>query len=109
MTEENTTTTEKTTEEATEAAPEKVEVPWEQVLPVVQRVLAKNETVAAFGRLLIEAESKKDALKERILAENSELQTLLTDLRTEMNIDDPSWELDLPQGEGEPGFFVKKD
>ena len=112
MTEQNTTeeiTTEgvEVTTEAT--GEEKVEVSWDQVLPVVKKVLEKNETVAAFGRLLIEAESKKDALKERILSENKELQSLLTDLRTEMDVTDPSWELDLPQAEGQPGFFVKKD
>ena len=111
MTEEtNTTTTEEvtttTTEESSES--EKVEVSWEQVLPVVQKVLLKNDTVAAFGRLLIEAESKKDALKERIITENRDLQNLLTDLRTEMNLPEDEWELDLPQNEGESGFFIKK-
>ena len=99
------------TEETTEATEEsKVEVAWDQVLPVVRKVLEKNEAVSAFGRLLIEAESKKDALKERIILENKHLQTLLDDLKTELDIPtDQEWELDLPEAEGQPGFFVKKD
>ena len=117
MTEETNTTeelaTEETTEEATaaeETAAEKVEVAWDQVLPVVRKVLEKNEAVSAFGRLLIEAESKKDALKERIILENKHLQTLLDDLKSELEIPvDQQWELDLPEAEGQPGFFVKKD
>ena len=88
----------------------KVEVAWDQVLPVVRKVLEKNEAVSAFGRLLIEAESKKDALKERIILENKHLQTLLDDLKSELAIPmDQEWELDLPEAEGQSGFFVKKD
>ncbi len=105
-------TTENQAEEVTtEATPdEKIEASWEQVLPVVKRVMAKNEAVSAFGRLLIEAESKKDALKERILMENKELQSLLEDLRAELEIPEgEGWELDLPEAEGQPAFFVKKE
>ena len=105
---ETTETTEAT--ETTETTEEKVEVVWEQVLPVVRKVLEKNEAVSAFGRLLIEAESKKDALKERIILENKHLQTLLDDLKSELDIPtDQEWELDLPEAEGQSGFFVKKD
>ena len=104
------TTNEIEANEQAETAEEKIEASWDQVLPVVQRVMSKNEAVSAFGRLLIEAESKKDALKERILMENKELQTLLDDLRTELSIPEgESWELDLPEAEGESAFFVKKD
>ena len=103
------TTTENTTEGTEGVTTERKEVAWEQVLPVVQKVVAKNETVSAFGRLLIEAESKKDALKERILAENRELQQLLVDLRSEVGIsEEDGWELDLPEEEGAPAYFTKK-
>lgn len=106
MTEENNTNT---TEETNEATTEKIEVSWEQVLPVVRKVLEKNEAVSTFGRLLIEAESKKDALKERIISENRELQSLLEDLKTVMEVPEgENWELDLPDNEGDPGFFIKK-
>ena len=109
MTEENTTTTDTTSQEAPTETEAKIEVSWEQVLPVVRKVLEKNEAVSTFGRLLIEAESKKDALKERIISENRELQNLLEDLKTVLEVpDDENWELDLPDNEGEPGFFVKK-
>ena len=109
MTEENTTTTDTTSQEVSTDAEAKIEVSWEQVLPVVKKVLEKNEAVSTFGRLLIEAESKKDALKERIISENRELQNLLEDLKTVLEVpDDENWELDLPDNEGEPGFFVKK-
>ena len=110
MTEENNTnTTNEETTEATEVTQEKIEVSWEQVLPVVRKVLEKNEAVSTFGRLLIEAESKKDALKERIISENRELQTLLDDLKTVLEIPEgEGWELDLPDNEGDSGFFVKK-
>lgn len=117
MTEENNTTTTEETEATTETqevettteTQEKIEVSWEQVLPVVRKVLEKNEAVSTFGRLLIEAESKKDALKERIISENRELQTLLEDLKTVMDVPEgEEWELDLPDNEGDSGFFVKK-
>lgn len=114
MTENTTNTNNETTAvteevEASELAP-KIEVSWEQVLPVVKKVLEKNEAVSTFGRLLIEAESKKDALKERIITENRELQNLLTDLKTVMDVPEgEEWELDLPDSEGDPGFFVKKN
>ena len=109
MTEENTTTTDTTSQEVSTDTEAKIEVSWEQVLPVVRKVLEKNEAVSTFGRLLIEAESKKDALKERIISENRELQNLLEDLKTVLEVpDDENWELDLPDNEGEPGFFVKK-
>ena len=114
MTEENTTETITEeivqTDEETQPEGEKVEISWDKVLPVVRKVLEKNEAVSAFGRLLIEAESKKDALKERIILENKNLQNLLDDLKTEFEIpEDQEWELDLPEAEGQSGFFVKKD
>lgn len=110
MTEENNTnTTEESTTETASESTEKIEVSWEQVLPVVRKVLEKNEAVSTFGRLLIEAESKKDALKERIITENKELQSLLEDLKTVMEVPEgENWELDLPDNEGESGFFIKK-
>ena len=110
MTEENNTnTTEESTTETASESTEKIEVSWEQVLPVVRKVLEKNEAVSTFGRLLIEAESKKDALKERIITENKELQSLLEDLKTVMEVPEgENWELDRPDNEGESGFFIKK-
>ena len=115
MTEETTNNIEETTETADPTAeanegPEKIEVEWVKALPVIQSLMQKNESVAQLGQLLVEAESKKDAIKDRILRLNESLQDVVSSLRSELEIPSgPEWELDLPEKEGEPGFFVKKN
>ncbi len=88
---------------------EKIEVDWEKVLPTIQAIMQKNEAISQLGRLLVEAESKTDAFKEKILNANNTLQSIVDSLRTEFEVPHgPEWELDLPENEGDPGFFVKK-
>ena len=87
----------------------KIEVSWESVLPVVQSLMQKNEVVAQLGQLLVEAESKKDAIKEHIVQANETLRISIEKVKKDHDIsDDPSWELDLPDKEGDSAFFVKK-
>jgi len=90
-------------------AEEKIEVDWETLLPTIQAIMQKNEAVSQLGRLLVEAESKTDAFKEKILNANNALQNIVDSLRTEFDVPPgPDWELDLPENEGDPGFFIKK-
>ena len=114
MTEETTleVTEPETMEEDTSPEPteEKVEVSWEDTLPVLQALMQKNEIVSQLGQLLIEAESKKDAIKEKILNANEILQNAVQKVRTAYEVpSEQQWELDLPEKEGSPAFFVKKN
>jgi len=109
--------TEETTPETTESiapeeapAKEKIEVPWDNAVPILQALMQKNEIVSQLGQLLIEAESKKDAIKDKILNANEALQSVVEAARKEYEVPPgPQWELDLPEKEGDPAFFVKKN
>ncbi len=87
----------------------RVEIPWDEVMPVVQALMQKNEAVSQLGQLLVEAESKKDAIKERIGQTNEVLRISIEKVRKDHEIsEDPAWELDLPEKEGDSAFFIKK-
>ena len=105
MTEENTNSP------ATGAeAPERIEIPWDIALPIIQALMQKNEVISQLGQLLVEAESKKDTIKDRILEANDILQNAVEKTRLDHEVPEgPEWELDLPEKEGEPAFFVKKN
>ena len=114
MTEENTTGVEQTTvptpDSSGQATTEKVEIPWETVIPIVKALMQKNEQISQLGQLLVEAESKKDTIKDRIQAANEVLQKSVEKARKDHEVPDgPEWELDLPEKEGESAFFVKKN
>ena len=72
--------------------------------------MRKNEAVAQLSQLLVEAESKKDAIKDKILRTNEVLQNTILTLRAQSGVPEgPNWELDLPDEEGGPAFFRKKN
>jgi len=109
MTEENTNTAAGSPTGSTETEAPRIEVPWTIALPIIQALMQKNEAISQLGQLLVEAESKKDTIKDRILEANEVLQNTVEKTRKDHEVPEgPEWELDLPEKEGESAFFVKK-
>lgn len=91
-------------------APEVLEVEWEAVQPLVQVRAALYATEAQLSRMLLNFEKQKS----KLLARSSELESTLYrlghELRNSRGIDESvTYELKLPESEGEKAYFLKKE
>ena len=93
-----------------ETHPEVVEISWEEVEKTLQLRQLYSQSENTFAQLLVEFERKKQALWTRMNQIESAVYDNARDLREAKELN-PDWtyELKLPEKQGEKGYFVRKE
>ena len=90
--------------------PEVVEISWEEVEKTLQLRQVYSQSENTFAQLLVEFERKKQALWTRMNQIEAAVYDNARDLRETKELN-PDWtyELKLPEKQGEKGYFVRKE
>ena len=110
-TEEEVTTSETaTTEETTAISDEIVEIPWESVEDIFNFKQKLENLENYFSDMCLTFEKNKASLMAQIMYGQSDLYNMAQTLQKGFNVNtEITYELKLPQKEGEKGYFVRKD
>ena len=96
-------------EETSSETPEVVELPWEEVQRLVSIRKELQETQFVLQQMMLEYEKRKRSLLNHIEALDGEVYTEAGILQEKYSVN-PDWtyELKLPQQDGEKAYFVRK-
>ena len=101
---------EKETQEENPLSSDVVEVEWEEVQQLVRVRAALLETDSQLSRLLINYEKQKFKLLSRAEELEDAMYQLGAELKDSKKIDQSlTYELKLPESEGEKAYFLKKE
>lgn len=87
-----------------------LELTWDETKEIAQARSLLQETESQLSRLMIQFEKQKKALFERSLNLESFMYKAASELKDLKKIDpNLTYEMKLPQKEGEKGYFIRKD
>ena len=87
-----------------------IEIEWEQVEDLFHNKQALKQTEQFLSRMVLDYEKKKMQLLGRIQNLESMMYEKASALRDELSVSpELTYELKLPQSEGEKSYFIRKD
>ena len=101
--------TNETTPEVSQESPEVVEIAWEEVKNLIGIRRELQETQAVLQQMMLEYEKRKRSMLMHMEALEGEVYHEATSLQEKYSVN-PDWtyELKLPQQDGEKAYFVRK-